>query len=200
MAEYINWTVMVSHYWLLCLDINLVRCFSTKCRKFWSVWMPSGVMEGRDLRLCVCGSDDKLLRDNHTISSDGEGGQSEDFMNCQYREKEALFGIAHSHTYLTISAVCAGRKLQTALRLMAQRPNLAPCWVLSSHLIWFWWNIGHQSTFCSKLAGEFRSTQKSISDPRAKFGPERGHLSLFLAIVQQSYFPKSEPAPFRLVY
>lgn len=53
MAEYINWTVMVSHYWLLCLDINLVRCFSTKCRKFWSVWMPSGVMEGRDLRLCV---------------------------------------------------------------------------------------------------------------------------------------------------
>lgn len=77
--------------------------------------------------VCVCGSDDKLLRDNHTISSDGEGGQSEDIMNCQYREKEALFGIARSHTYLTISAVCAGRKLQTALRLMAQRPNLAPC-------------------------------------------------------------------------
>lgn len=28
-ADYINWTVMVSRYWLSCLDINLVRC----CRK-----------------------------------------------------------------------------------------------------------------------------------------------------------------------
>lgn len=32
-ADYINWTVMVSRYWLSCLDINLVRCFSMKSRK-----------------------------------------------------------------------------------------------------------------------------------------------------------------------
>lgn len=160
-----------------------MRWFFNKVQKDQRFWVcerrPGWWRAGLSDCVCVCGSDDKLLRDNQTISPDGEEGQSEDVMNCQYREKEALFGIARSHTYLIISAVCAGKKLQAALRLAAQRPNLAPHWILCGHPIWFWWNIGHQSTFCAKLIGEFRSTQKSISDPQAKFGPQWGHLSLF---------------------
>ncbi|ROI15326.1 hypothetical protein DPX16_12878 [Anabarilius grahami] len=70
--------------------------------------------------------DDKLLRDNQTISPDGEEGQSEDIMNCQYRERGALFGIACSHTYRIILAVHTGKKLQAALRLVAHRPKQAP--------------------------------------------------------------------------
>lgn len=96
---------MVSQYRSSCLDINLVSCFlmnaeRSKLLSFWECecshwWWRAEISD----RVCVCGSDDKQLRDNQTISPDGEEGQSEDIMNCQYREREALSGIAYLSNY-----------------------------------------------------------------------------------------------------
>lgn len=173
---------MVSQYWLSCLDINLESCFSmnaerSKFLSFWECecshwWWRAGISDS----VCVCGSDDKLLRDNQTISPDGEERQSEDIMNCQYRERERL--CLELHTYRIISAVYTGKKLQLCdWRLTGQIRPLVEFYPAIRFDFNETLDIRALSAENSLASSEALSGQLAIRG--AKFRPERGHLSLF---------------------
>lgn len=84
-----GFTILIIAFWILILwVVSRLNAERTKLLSFWVYehshgWWRAGISDS----VCVCGSEYKLLRDNQTISPDGEEGQSEDIMNCQYRER-----------------------------------------------------------------------------------------------------------------
>lgn len=180
MADCVNWTILWFHdidhrVWILILWMNAER---SKFLSFWECecsrwWWRAEISD----RVCVRGSDDKLLRDNQTISPDGEEGQSEDIMNCQYREREALSGIAYLSYYfgsihweeITGSSATDGSQAKSGPSLNSIQPSDL---ILMKH-----WTSEHFSAENSLASSEALSGQLAIRG--AKFGLERGHLSLF---------------------